>query len=79
MNLDVRIPIGLMFSMVGLLLTVYGAVTLGEPGSQPTGLPIDIIWGIVLLVFGVGMLVLFRRSHAPALPGESGAGEPPQP
>ena len=69
MNLDVRIPIGLMFSIVGLLLTVYGAVTLGEPGSQPTGLPIDIIWGIVLLVFGVGMLVLFR-----VLQGAGGGG-----
>ena len=77
-TIDVRIPIGLMFSIVGLLLTVYGAVTLGEPGSQPTGLPIDLIWGLVLLVFGVGMLVLVRRGRAPAFPGESGASEPPQ-
>jgi len=78
MNLDVRIPIGLMFTMLGLLLTGYGVATLGEPGARPTGLPIDIIWGIVLLVFGVGMLVLFRRSHAPALPDEPEAAEPPQ-
>lgn len=78
MHLDVRIPIGLLFSILGVLLTVYGIATLGEPGSRPTGLPIDIIWGIVLLVFGVGMLVLFRKSHASALPGASGAPEPPQ-
>jgi hypothetical protein len=77
MNLDVRIPIGLMFSILGVLVTGYGIATLGEPGSQPTGLPVDIVWGIVMLIFGVGMLVLFRRSHAPTVRGEPEGGEPP--
>ena len=75
MRIDVRIPIGLLFGIVGALLTVYGVATLGEPGSHPTGLPIDLIWGIVMLVFGIVMLALFRRAHAPAVPGED-PGEP---
>ncbi len=66
MHLDVRIPIGLMFSILGLLLLGYGVATLGEPGARPTGLPIDLIWGIVMLVFGLAMLALFRRSRSAA-------------
>jgi hypothetical protein len=70
MGLDVRIPIGLMFSILGLLLVVYGAATLHAPGAQPTGLPINVIWGIVMLVFGLAMLALVRRSEGTAPPGE---------
>ena len=79
MGLDVRIPIGLMFSILGVLLTAYGAPTVVQPAARPTGLPIDLIWRIVMLVFGLAMLLLVRRSHAPAPPGESGAGEPRRP
>jgi formate hydrogenlyase subunit 3/multisubunit Na+/H+ antiporter MnhD subunit len=61
MGLDLRIPIGLMFAVLGLLFTVYGAATLGQPGTSPTGLPIVLIWGAVMLLFGVVMLVLSRR------------------
>jgi hypothetical protein len=79
MNLDVRIPIGLMFTLLGLLLTGYGVATLGEAAARPTGLPIDLIWGIVMLMFGVAMLLLFRRGRSAAVPGEPGADGPPKP
>lgn len=62
MRLDVRIPIGLMFTALGLLLTGYGAATLGQPFTAPTGIPINLVWGIVLLVFGLAMLALARRT-----------------
>lgn len=62
-RIDVRIPIGLLFGVVGILLTVYGAATRGEPGTAPTGVPIDLVWGIVLLVFAAAMLLLAWR-HA---------------
>jgi hypothetical protein len=54
MGLDIRWPIGLMFTLIGVLLTGYGAVK----GASPVSLDINInfIWGIVLLVFGVLML-----------------------
>jgi hypothetical protein len=81
MGLDVRIPIGLMFSILGLLLVVYGVVTLHAPGMRPTGLPINLIWGIVMLVFGLAMLALVRRSAGPVPPGERPAepGAPERP
>jgi formate hydrogenlyase subunit 3/multisubunit Na+/H+ antiporter MnhD subunit len=61
MGLDLRIPIGIMFALLGVLFTAYGAATLGRPGTSPTGLPIVLIWGAVMLLFGVVMLALSRR------------------
>ena len=64
MGLDIRWPIGLMFSLVGLLLTVYGIVTMGdaEMYHRSLGININLIWGIVLLIFGGLMLILAMRS-----------------
>ncbi len=56
MRLDIRWPIGLMFSVLGALLAVYGAVTLGKPGTAPTGIPVNLYWGLVMLAFGLLML-----------------------
>ncbi len=54
MGLDIRWPIGLMFSLIGLLLLIASA----SNGVSPRlpGVNIDLIWGVVLLVFGVAML-----------------------
>lgn len=54
MGLDIRWPIGLMFTLIGLLLTGYGAV---KPAvSVSLGININLVWGVVLLVFGALML-----------------------
>jgi len=60
MGLDIRWPIGIMFSLVGLLLVVFGAATNSDAAmySQTSlGINVNLIWGVVLLVFGVGMLL----------------------
>jgi uncharacterized membrane protein YidH (DUF202 family) len=59
MGLDIRWPIGLMFSLVGLLLIVFGAATSSdvEMYRHSLGTNINLIWGVVLLVFGVLMLL----------------------
>lgn len=56
MRLDIRWPIGLMFTVLGALLAVYGGVTLGRPGTAPAGVPINLYWGLVMLAFGLAML-----------------------
>ncbi len=59
MNFDLRLPIGVMFSVFGLILTIFGAVSdkaIYEEHSL--GININLIWGIVLLVFGLFMLFL---------------------
>ena len=58
MGLDIRWPIGLMFAFIGALLTGYGLFS-NTHVSQVAGetVNINLIWGIVLLIFGVLMLV----------------------
>lgn len=58
--MDLRTPIGLLFTAVGLLLALFGAAH-GSAAYLETGLNIDLIWGLVLLVFGLGMLLLAWR------------------
>ena len=55
MGLDIRWPIGFMFTLIGVLLAVYGAVD--RAGSLSLGININLIWGVVLLVFGALMLI----------------------
>ncbi|MDD5140728.1 MAG: hypothetical protein PHY43_10770 [Verrucomicrobiales bacterium] len=55
MGLDIRWPIGLMFTLIGVLLTGYGVVN--RAGSVSLDININLIWGVVLLVFGVLMLL----------------------
>ena len=57
--LDLRWPIGLMFSLIGALLVIYGAATNSNTAmyALSLGKNINLIWGAVLLVFGVLMLL----------------------
>lgn len=55
MGLDIRWPIGLMFTLLGVLLTVFGAVKKSD--SMSLDININLVWGVVLLVFGVLMLL----------------------
>jgi hypothetical protein len=55
MGLDIRWPIGLMFTLIGALLAVFGLVKGAE--SVSLGININLVWGLVLLVFGVLMLI----------------------
>ena len=62
MRLDIRLPIGLMFGLFGLLLLGYGAFTNGtEVYQRSLGHNINLQWGAVLTVFGAVMLWLGTR------------------
>jgi hypothetical protein len=64
MGIDIKLPIGLMFSILGLLLTVYGLFTAGNQAMYEKSLHVNInLWiGLTMLVFGGVMLVLtFRK------------------
>jgi hypothetical protein len=65
MNLDLRIPMGLMFTMTGAILTAFGLATRENTGlyAKSLGINANLWWGIVLLVFGIFMLVLGRRNQ----------------
>jgi hypothetical protein len=54
--MDLRIPIGLLFVLLGALLTGYGL--LGDPAvyAASLGVNVNLRWGIVMLFFGAAML-----------------------
>jgi hypothetical protein len=58
MGLDIRWPIGFMFTLIGVLLLIFGAATNSNADmyKHSLGININFIWGIVLLIFGVLML-----------------------
>jgi len=64
MNFDLRLPIGLLFSLFGLILTGYGLATRGsEIYAKSLGQNINLSWGVVLLIFGSFMLLLAKRGN----------------
>jgi hypothetical protein len=65
MNLDLRIPMGLMFTLVGVILSVFGLATNGSAiYAASLGINANLWWGLVLLVFGLTMFLMGRRSQA---------------
>jgi hypothetical protein len=77
MGLDIRWPIGLMFSIIGVLLTLtgLGAGSNAEMSARSLGVNIDLWWGLLLLVFGVFMLVMALRGGKNAPTQQPGSGE----
>jgi membrane-bound ClpP family serine protease len=65
MILDLRIPMGLMFTITGLILTVFGFVTRNnaELYAKSLGVNANLWWGLVLLIFGVTMFLTGKRSQ----------------
>lgn len=63
MGLDIRFPIGMMFTLVGLLMAGYGVVTGGDKSmyTRSLDLNVNLWWGLGLLVFGVLMWVFAVR------------------
>ena len=75
MGLDIRLPIGLMFSILGLLLVGFGVF--GDPSiyRRSLGININLWWGIVMFAFGIIMLLIGRRG---ARSGAKAADERPK-
>ena len=65
MNLDLRIPMGLMFSFVGIILAAYGAATNTQSAlyAKSLGINVNLWWGIILLIFGQIMFHMGRRTQ----------------
>jgi len=63
MGLDIRMPIGVMFSLLGAILAVFGIVASKDVYAKSLGININLWWGLVMLAFGLVMLVMARRAH----------------
>lgn len=77
MGLDIRLPIGLLFSAIGLLPAGFGVVRNKTIYQRSLGLNVNLARGAVLLVFGAVMVILRKRQSAlqpDAGPSADGAG-----
>lgn len=68
MGLDIRTPIGLMFAIVGALLTIASFFLNSEIYHRSLGINVNFWWGIVMLVFGATMFFYGKRDGATAKP-----------
>ena len=69
MNFDLRLPIGIMFTVFGVIVTAIGVIE--RESSTRLDININLVWGLVMLAFGGFMLLL-------ALRGKSTSGPPDQ-
>jgi hypothetical protein len=63
MGLDIRIPLGLIFLLIGGLMSVYGLVTRNAAGiyEKSMGINLNLTWGAIMFVFGLIMFLVGRR------------------
>jgi hypothetical protein len=68
--LDIRLPIGAMFAVLGTLLTVYGIATFtSEPlYERSLGMNVNLWWGLIMSIFGAFMIWLGRTGTSSARP-----------
>lgn len=64
MGLDIRIPIGSLFVILGVLLAGYGLLSNPAIYQRSLGVDINFWWGGTLLAFGLVMLALAARAAA---------------
>ncbi len=62
MGLDIRLPIGIIFTIYGAILIIYGLVVDPAIFVNSVGVNIDIWWGGAMLVFGLVMAYLAYRA-----------------
>ncbi|RXH56633.1 hypothetical protein [Granulicella sibirica] len=62
MGLDIRIPLGLLFLLTGGIMGLYGLFTRGsEIYGKSLGVNLNMTWGAVMFLFGLGMFLVGRR------------------
>ncbi len=63
MKFDLRLPIGILFSLYGAVLVVFGAISDKELYARSLGYNVNLWWGLALLIFGALMLLGALRSR----------------
>ncbi len=69
-GLDIRTPIGLMFTVLGAMVTGYGLVADRSIYARSFGINVNLWWGLALLAFGLVFLWMARRGGSAMHPAE---------
>jgi uncharacterized membrane protein len=64
--IDLRLPIGIFFLLVGMILAGYGFVSSHDIPNITEKININLDWGVVLLVFGAAMTFFGWKAEAKA-------------
>ena len=62
MTIDLRFPLGALFFVIGLIMTIYGFVSNPALYDRSLGINVNVWWGAVEIAFGVLMVAL--ATHA---------------
>jgi multisubunit Na+/H+ antiporter MnhG subunit len=62
MGLDIRIPLGLIFLIIGGIMSIYGFFTRASAlYDKSMGVNLNLTWGILMVVFGGIMFFVGKR------------------
>jgi len=63
MGLDIRIPLGLIFLIIGGIMAIFGFISHGnsELYARSLGVNLNQTWGIIMFVFGLIMFIVGKR------------------
>jgi hypothetical protein len=61
-RVDLRVPLGAMFLVLGCILTVYGIAGDKAMYARSLGIDVNLIWGIAQIAFGAIVLASTRLS-----------------
>lgn len=70
---DLRLPLGWLFVILGVLLEIAGLRPAPTSEGTSPGMNINLIWGAVMIVFGVLCLWLAHRHQRKFIPAEPAA------
>lgn len=64
-GLDLRYPIGGLFTVLGVILAAYGVITRGDTAmyERSTGVNLNFWWGVVMIAFGLLFVLLAARAR----------------
>jgi hypothetical protein len=63
MGFDIRVPLGVMFALIGALLAGYGLMSDPAMNQRSLGININLWWGLVLLALAAALLSLAWRAR----------------
>ena len=63
MGLDIRIPLGLIFLIIGGIMSLYGLITrhAADIYDKSMGINLNLTWGLIMFTFGLIMYLVGRR------------------
>lgn len=79
MGLDIRIPLGLVFLLIGGIMGVFGVFTHSDADlyQKSLGININLVWGSLMFAFGAIMFFFGKRKKATETPADPDAAARP--